>query len=98
MRILKSVHHSKRWNGAIVVGFAGSELFNIMETQVPIRGKILIQDLEKSAHRRCTNWSESPAVSNFPERKGPLMSNFPGRKGPPMSKFPGRKGPPSTDV
>ena len=59
MRILKSVHHSKRWNGAAVVGFAGSELCNITETEVPIRGKILIQDLEKSAHRRCTDWSKS---------------------------------------
>ena len=81
MRILKSVHHSKRWDRAVVVGFAGSELCNIIETQetrVPIRGKILIQDLEKSAHRRCTNWSKSPAVSNFPERKGPPMSNFQG--------------------
>ena len=59
MRILKSVHHSKRWNGAAVVGFAGSELCNITETEVPIRGKILIQDLENRVRRRCTDFSKS---------------------------------------
>ena len=57
--------------------------------KIRISFKILNQDLEKSAHRRCTNWSKSPAVSNFPERKGPPMSKFPGRKGPPMSTFQG---------